>query len=194
MIKNAKSHIYMEQLFIYDRYIADALIKRKIQMPHLKIHILADHNGNFGLNGLPNTIFMKEIKDAGIKIRARKTLGITAHFPNGKEQEYHQENHRKITSIDGQVMLGGSSNLNADTLQGSFREFGAQLFDKAQIKVFEDQFVIAWNDSNVSADIEIDNFQVKIKKKYLSVKLSALINGLASTLLQSKDFLEERHK
>lgn len=193
MIANATSHIYMEQLFIYDRYINDALIKRKIQVPSLQIKILADHNGNFGLNGLPNSIFLKEMKDAGIELKARKTLGKKAHFPDGYEQEYHQENHRKITSVDGEVLLGGSSNLNADTLQGSFREFGAQIFDKKVITDFETAFVKDWNNDQEVSSLEIDNSQIKIKDKFLSVELSALIYGFASTLLQSKDSLEERH-
>lgn len=63
MILKAKSHIYMEQLFIYDKYINDALIKKLIQNPLLDVRILADHNGNFGMNGLPNTLFMKELKN-----------------------------------------------------------------------------------------------------------------------------------
>lgn len=36
MISKAQSHIYMEHLFIYDRYINDALMKRKAQVPSLK--------------------------------------------------------------------------------------------------------------------------------------------------------------
>src|SRR5690606_35879344 len=37
MIIKAEKHIYMEQLFLYDKYVVDALIKRKIQKPELDI-------------------------------------------------------------------------------------------------------------------------------------------------------------
>lgn len=193
MIMNAEKNIYMEQLFIYDKYIVDALIKRKIQVPNLKIKILADHNGNFEMNGLPNTIFLKEMSKYGIEIRARKTLGIKAQFPNGDTKMYHQENHRKITSVDGKVLLGGSSNLNPDTLQGSFREFGAQIFDKDQISKFEKSFVQAWEDKDQTSHLDIENFQAKIGNNLLSVELSALLNNFAAQLLRSKDHLEKRH-
>ncbi len=193
MIAKAEDHIYMEQLFIYDKYIADALIKRKLQQPELDIRILADHNGNFGMNGFPNTIFMQELIDAGIKIRARDTLGITAYFPDGHEQKYHQENHRKITSVDGKVILGGSSNLNPDTLQGSFREFGAQFFNQEEIAKFEHQFLVDWSDQDKTSAAEIDEFELKLGDKVLDHRTSDIINKFVGLLYRSKDYLEKRH-
>ena len=193
MIISAKKNIYMEQLFIYDKYIVDALIKKKIENPEIEIKILADHNGNFGMNGIPNTLFIKEMKDHGIEVRARKTYGIKAHFPNGHEQEYHQENHRKITSVDGKVLLGGSSNINPDTLQGSFREFGAQIYSEKEIEKFESSFLKAWNNPEEVADLDIENFQAKIGGKLFSQEMSALINDLGSFLIRNKDKLERRY-
>ncbi len=193
MIKNAKKNIYMEQLFIYDKYINDALIKRKIEIPDLDVKIIADHNGNFGMNGLPNTAFIKEMKSYGIDVRARKTYGIVAKFPNGKEQSYHQENHRKIASVDGNVLLGGSSNLNPDALQGSFREFGAQIYDKREITNFERSFLRDWDDGDKVADLDIENFQARVGGKLFSKDFSALINDILSTLIRSKDKLERRY-
>ncbi|KYG66383.1 hypothetical protein AZI86_04835 [Bdellovibrio bacteriovorus] len=193
MIMNAQSHIYMEQLFIYDKYINDALMKRKAQKPDLKVWILADHNGNFKLGGLPNTLFMEQMLKHGVEIKARKTLGIEAHFPNGRKQEYHQENHRKITSVDGKVLLGGSSNLNPDTLQGSFREFGAQIFDVAAIGTFEKEFEQDWKDSS-----KTENFfagaagKVKLMGMELSPDVVRALNNLASSLVRAKDDLEKR--
>ena len=194
MIMSAQQKIYMEQLFIYDKYIVDALIKRKLQLKdNLEIKLLIDHNGNFGMNGLPNTIFLKEMKDAGIEIRARKLYGITAHFPNGHEQEYHQENHRKILSVDGKVLLGGSSNINPDTLQGSFREFGAQIYDPAIISSFDERLLRDWDDEELTEYLEIDNMQLKIGGKLLLPEVSALINNIAAGLIRSKDDLEKRY-
>jgi len=193
MIVNAKKSIYMEQLFIYDKYINDALIKRKIENPEIDIKIVADHNGNFGMNGLPNTAFMKEMKSYGIEIRARKTYGITAKFPNGAEQTYHQENHRKIASVDGKVLLGGSSNLNPDTLQGSFREFGAQIYDKEVIAGFESSFLRDWDDGSKMTDLDIENFQAKVGGTLLSKDLSSFINDVLAQLIRAKDKLERRY-
>lgn len=193
MIAKAESHIYMEHLFIYDKYINDALMKRKAQTPSLKIRILADHNGNFNLGGLPNTLYLDQLTRHGIEVKARQTLGIEAQFPNGTKQSYHQENHRKITSVDGKSMLVGSSNLNPDTLQGSFREFGAQIFDQKVIGNFEAEFLKDWqDDKKVGPFFQGDKLQLHVMGKQLSPELSQLINDLGATILRSKDSLEKR--
>ncbi len=193
MIINAKKNIYMEQLFIYDPYIVDALIKKKIRDPQIDIKIIADHNGNFGFNGFPNTIFMKDLSDHGIELKARKTGQTTAYFANGGEQHYHQENHRKITSVDGKVILGGSSNLNPDTLQGSFREFGAQVYSKTEAEKFEKNFLEAWNDNEQTHELDINKIQLHLLGKDLSPNLSQIVNGFVGQLYRSKDKLEQRH-
>lgn len=195
MISKAQKRIYMEQLFIYDKYIVEALIKRKKQKQSLDIRILADHNDNFGMNGLPNTIFFRELADAGIALRARRTVGVPVVFPNGKRVEYHQENHRKITAVDGITLLGGSSNLNPDTLQGSFREFGAQIWSRREIARFEKQFLADWdnNELTMSLDDKIYNFRAKIGAKTLSLEASQLLNAIGAQLIRSKDDLEGRH-
>lgn len=193
MIIRAKKTIHMEQLFLYDKYIVDALIKKKIETPEIKIRVMLDHNGNFGMNGLPNTIFIAEMMKYGIEVRARKTFGLTANFPDGTTQEYHQENHRKITCVDGQVILGGSSNINPDTLQGSFREFGAQVFSTKESTEFDERFLKDWNDSEKTVVFDIENFQAKIGGKTLSKSTSSLINDIAAQLLRSKDLIEKRY-
>ncbi len=193
MIINAKKNIYMEQLFLYDSYVVDALIKKKIQNPELDIKVMIDHNGNFGFNGLPNTLYMKEMIKNGIEVRTRKTFGKKVTFPDGTEKEYHQENHRKISSVDGLTILGGSSNINPDTLQGSFREFGAQIWSKKEVDKFEKRFLIAWNDNQQTEILDIENFEAKVGEKKLSKKISALINGLGSFLYSNKDKLERRY-
>lgn len=193
MIIGAQSHIYMEQLFLYDPYVVDALIKKKIQSPEVEIKILADHNGNFHLGGFPNTIFLADLAKYGIEVRARRTLGVLANFPNGTSREYHQENHRKITSVDGKVLLGGSSNINPDTLQGSFREFGAQIYATNEIAKFEERFLAAWDDPTQTMILNVKDFRLHLKGEPLSKTLSRLINGIAATLFRNKDHIEERH-
>lgn len=187
MILYAEKNIYMEQLFIYDAYIADALIKRKLQKPDLDVRIIADHNGNFGMDGFPNTVFLRELIDAGIPVRARNTVGFDFTFPNGEKHTYHQENHRKITSVDGEALICGSSNLNPDTLQGSFREFGAQIFNRAEIEKFEEAFRQDWADGRMTTAIDIDAFQMPFRNRELARRPSALINDVAAWLLRVKD-------
>lgn len=192
MIIKAKKNIYMEQLFLYDPYIVDALVKKKTQFPEIDIKLVIDHNGNFGMNGLPNTIFMKQLADNNVEVRARKTYGIKAEFPDGTHKEYHQENHRKITSVDGKVVLGGSSNINPDTLQGSFREFGAQVYDVSEVKSFDQRFLADWNDHEKMEKLDIENFEAKVLGKDFDKKTSALINSFVSMFFRAKDRLEKR--
>ncbi|WP_413577565.1 phospholipase D-like domain-containing protein [Bdellovibrio sp. HCB290] len=192
MISKAEKNIYMEQLFIYDPYINDALMKRKSQVPGLKIKILADHNGNFDMGGLPNTLYLEQLMEHGVEVKARKTLGTEARFPNGKTQVYHQENHRKITSIDGKTMMVGSSNLNPDTLQGSFREFGAQIFDTREIGRFEKEFIAAWNDGAQTGPFFEGQLKLKVLGQELSVEQSKLLNDLGAAIFRAKDDIEKR--
>lgn len=194
MISKAKKNIFMEQLFLYDSYVVDALVKAKRHNPLLDVKIVIDHNGNFGMNGLPNTLFIQRLVDAGIEVRARKTYGITANFPDGTTKGYHQENHRKISSIDGISVLGGSSNINPDTLQGSFREFGAQIFDKNEVESFENRFKKDWNDSEKMEILDIENFEAHALGFSFGKKSSAIINGIGSMVYRSKDKIEKRHK
>ena len=108
------------------------------------------------MNGFPNTMFLRELDAVGIPVRARDTLGIDFTFPDGTRHTFHQENHRKIMSVDGSVLLAGSSNLNPDTLQGSFRELGAQIFNRAEIETFESVFLRDWADDDATSPLVID--------------------------------------
>lgn len=192
MIQKAESHIYMEQHFLYDPYIVDALIKRRIQKTQLDIRILVDHNERFKMGGIPNTVFMRELKSYGIKMRSRMTHSLLAKFPNGSEKVFHQENHRKIISIDGKQLMTGSSNLNPDSLQGTSREFGVQIFNKDQIKKFEAEFLATWEDPDKVMELDVENYQAIMAGHKMSKSFSRLINGITSMLLRAKDDLEGR--
>ena len=192
MIQKAESHIFLEQQFLYDPYIVDALIKRKIQRTQLDIRAIVDHNESLKMGGIPNTVFMRELKSYGIKMRTRKTHVLNAKFPDGSEKTFHQENHRKIISIDGKQLLTGSSNLNPDSLQGTFREFGVQIFNPDQIKNFEAEFLSTWEDPDKIMELDIENYQAIIGGHKMSKSFSKLINGIASLLLRTKDDLEGR--
>lgn len=193
LIKNSQKNIYMEQLFLYDKYIVDALIKKKIQNRNIDIKIILDNNENFKLNGFPNTIFIKELKKFGIQIRTRNTISNKAKFPNGIERVYHQENHRKVMSSDGKRIIFGSSNLNPDTLQGSFRELGAEVFSSTLARSYEIKFQSTWSDPKKCMDLDIENFRLEIEDKKYSKSFSALINDIAAFLIRSKDKIERKN-
>ncbi|MCR9203148.1 MAG: phospholipase D-like domain-containing protein [Halobacteriovoraceae bacterium] len=191
MIVNAKENIYMEQLFLYDRFIVDALIKAKIKKPKLDIKILLDNNDSYGMNGLPNTLFIQELKKYGIQLRTRKTFKIKSNSPAARWGFLYQENHRKMTSVDGKILLGGSSNLNPDSLQGSFREFGAQVYSHRLTSTFNRKFLKAWKNPKVTQILDIKNFKAKIGGRTISSATSNLINKMGALLLRSKKSLEE---
>ncbi len=191
MIEKAESYIYMEQLFIYDKYINDALIKKRKTHPKVEIRILADHNGNFEMNGFPNTMFIAELQAVEVNVRAWRTEHSEATFPDGTKRMYHQENHRKISSVDGKIMMVGSSNMNPDTFQGSFREFGAQVYDTVEIEKFESRFKSAWSDSDKTEKFVVKN--MKVKGHEFSKELTELFNSFIRQLVRIKDDLEKRH-
>jgi phosphatidylserine/phosphatidylglycerophosphate/cardiolipin synthase-like enzyme len=191
MIVNAKESIYMEQLFLYDRFIVDALIKAKIKKPKLDVLILLDNNDSYGMNGLPNTLFIQELKKYGIQLRTRKTFKIKSNSPAARWGFLYQENHRKMTSVDGKILLGGSSNLNPDSLQGSFREFGAQIYSPRLTSTFNRKFLKAWKNPKVTQILDIKNFKAKIGGRTISSATSNLINKMGALLLRSKKSLEE---
>lgn len=187
MIINAKRSIYMEQLYLYDPYVVDTLIKKRIENSKMDIKILLDQRESLGMNGFPNTIFLRELKAAGIELRARKTIGVLAKFPNGEKVTYHQENHRKITCVDGQIILGGSSNVTPDALKGKYREFGAQIFSRAEGKNFDRMFIKDWHDPKKVVNLDVENFQAVVKERRLSKRNSSLINDISALLLRSVD-------
>ncbi len=193
LIKSSQKNIYMEQLFLYDKYVVDALIKKKIQNRNIDIKIIVDNNENFNLGGLPNSIFIKELKKYGIEVRTRKTIAVTAKFQDGSEKVFHQENHRKVISSDAKRVIFGSSNINPDTLQGSFRELGAEIFSPTLARSYDIKFQSTWSDPNKCMELDIENFRLKVADKDYSKSFSALINDIAAFLIRSKDKIEKKN-
>jgi len=186
MIKNSNKNIYLEQLFLFDKYIVDSLIKKKIENKSIDIRIILDSNENVELGGLPNTIFIKELKKYGIQVRFRK-------IQHSENQSDHQENHRKIISTDGNRIMIGSANLNPNSLQGSYREMGAEVFSRKIARDYEISFLSTWSDSKKVMDLDIENLQVEIKNKRYSKAFSSLLNDIAAFLIRSKDRIEKRN-
>jgi phosphatidylserine/phosphatidylglycerophosphate/cardiolipin synthase-like enzyme len=191
MIIKAQKTIYMEQQYFYDKYVVDALIKKKIEKPKVDIKVILDPNQNLELGGLPNTIFLDELIDSGILVRARKAKKVLLKS-NVTGKLIVPLNHRKIIAIDSKVFLGGSSDITPNSLQGSSREFGAQVFSRKIAKSFERRFIQDWNNPDKVLIMDIENFRAKLDGKTLSKENSNLINKILSLLLRSKDQLEGR--
>jgi phosphatidylserine/phosphatidylglycerophosphate/cardiolipin synthase-like enzyme len=184
-IKKASKHIYMEQFFLYDSYIVDALILKKKLTPSLKIKILLNNNENLGFNGFPNTIFIQKMKDAGIEIRTRKS--------HAEKILFEEESHKKISSFDGKTLILGSTNLSPDSLEGNFRELGAVVYDSREAKRFEREFEMSWANKKDVQKMNIEDFRFKLGDSFLSKLWSTFINDFAGTILRSKDEIEKRY-
>ncbi|MNT95221.1 hypothetical protein D3C72_2370600 [compost metagenome] len=78
-------------------------------------------------------------------------------------------------------------------MQGSFREFGAQIYDTKVIATFEKEFLEAWQDNEQTGPFfEGERLQLKVLGKVLSPDESTLLNNLGATIFRSKDDLEKR--
>ena len=189
MILNAKKNIYMEQRFLYDSYIVDTLIKKKISIPSLEIKIILDNNRSVMSGGLPNTFFMSDLLRSGIEIRTRDTFAIKAKFPNGKTEVFFQENHRNVTLIDGKMALTGSATIAPDSHDGHDREMSIQLYSDYQVKRYQSEFLKDWNNDKTTLLLDIENFQAVISGKSLSKSYSAIINNMATMILRNREHL-----
>lgn len=190
LISNSKKKIYMEQRFLYDKYVVDALIKKKIENEKIDIRIILDSNQNLKLGGFPNAIFIKEMKRYGIQIRIRKTLNSITTFPDGSQQVYNQENHRNVISSDSKHIIFSSSNITPASLQGSFRELGAEVFSSKLARNYEVKFQEIWSDPNKTLQMDIENFQFGNDHYKYSKSFSALIDDIAAFLIRSKVILD----
>ena len=182
MIKNSNDHIYMEQRFLIDSHVTNALIKRKLERPKLDIRIILDHNEDLGMNGLPNSIFIKEMKIYGINIRARKTHSITMA---GKK--IFQINNRKITSVDGKVLILGSADMNQQSLDGNTQMMSIQIFSEQEINRFEKDFLTSWRDREKTVNLDIENFTAIINENNFSKEVSSLINLVSKAFIKMKN-------
>ena len=102
-IKNAKKFVCIEfYIFRNDetgRELSE-LLKQKSR-EGIKVYILFDHFGSFGTPGS----FWKEMKMAGIKVRASRPFKWTMPF------HYVHRNHRKLIVIDAQKAFIGGLNI-----------------------------------------------------------------------------------
>jgi hypothetical protein len=192
MIINAKESIYMDQRYLYDSHISDSLIKKKLEIPAIDIRILIDTNENFLMNGLPNTIFIRELKMYGINIRAKKTEHLKVNTSKDSFYFLNQLNNRKIISVDSKVLHIGSADLSPKSLEGSQRDLSIQIFDKSEISNFNKEFLVSWSDKEQSLVLDIQHFEAQIEGDTLSKEFSSLINSISKAFLKVKNELEEK--
>ncbi|WP_127715020.1 phosphatidylserine/phosphatidylglycerophosphate/cardiolipin synthase family protein [Halobacteriovorax sp. HLS] len=192
MIIHAKENIYMEQLYLLDPYVINAIIKKKIERPDIDIKIIIDNSEIFNMNGLPNSIFIKEFALNGINLRARKNLVLKSNTTPNTNKAFLQFNNRKVISVDGEKMVIGSADLSAQGLQGNQREIGVQIFDKTEIAKFEKSLLLAWADSTKTINLDIENFEANINGKTFSKTFSSLINSVSKAFLKLKNSINSK--
>lgn len=137
----AKKRIYINDQYVFDRNIINALLKAKKNNPHLDIRLLMAPLDDSPLPGMPNLLFADILTKAGIKIKLKKI---------GGDVQIRQEYHMKTISIDGQYVIVGSANKDLTTMMGSFREEQFDLYDPQSAAIHDQTFLQRWNDSRES--------------------------------------------
>ncbi len=164
----AKKSVTIDTEFLYDPLIVDTLIKVKIRRPKLEIKAMVDMSQSFEMNGLPNSMFVEELKKHGIDMRTRK---------NGSPLE-------SVITIDQQYVLW--ANLTPDSMDGFHREVLYKVESQALAKVKYDEFQAIWRDPALAYDLDIENFKVTVEGKKLRSPSSQVVNDMAAKLLRNK--------
>ncbi len=164
----AKKSVTIDTEFLYDPLIVDTLIKVKIRRPKLEIKAMVDMSQSFEMNGLPNSMFVEELKKHGIDMRTRK---------NGSPLE-------SVITIDQQYVLW--ANLTPDSMDGFHREVLYKVESQALAKVKYDEFQAIWKDPALAYDLDIENFKVTVEGKKLRSPSSQVVNDMAAKLLRNK--------
>lgn len=137
----AKNKIRIKDQFLFDRNITLALIKAKKLNSNLDIKILLDPLAIATPKGIPNTLYLDLLSDAGIQIRWKNTI-------HKEGQTIAQEYHMKTLSVDGKYVISGSANKDQTTMYGSFREEQLDVYDTASTKEHDRIFDEHWNNSS----------------------------------------------
>lgn len=172
MISHAQKHIFLQTHFLYDAVIVDALIKRKIQKPDLNIKILIDHNMHYGLGGFPNSLFLWEMKNYGIEIRAHKEI---------------TSQKRTMMVVDSAVALLMPEDVALQAFESNSSYQAIQFFSEKDIRVVEDEFESQWSEMHQLFDLNISDFQLPTKGSVLERSRSRLFNDIGTLLIRSRD-------
>lgn len=181
-----KEEILIDQYMLYDRAIVDSIIKLKIKNPDLKVKILLDTNLDLEMNGLPNAIFLKEMKMYGIELKARKSL----HWEEADSEEsivqFHAINHRNLMIRDRKSVFMGTGPFMGSFERRSPVSFGIQL-NTTMSSELADSFIDDWENVDTTYELDVENFEAKIGNSHLSHKVSSFLNTVFSVLLRAFD-------
>ncbi len=171
LIVEAKKSLLLDQFFLYDPVIIDALLKKKIKDPKVEIKAFVDMSPRYEMNGLPNTLYLKELTQMGIELRTKKTTTKNQFI------------------IDEKKILVGHPHLNPDTLDGHHFE-AMFLVDSPQlaeesVKVFRGQ----WKDPKTTYRLDLENFRVRINGETLRKPSSQVVNDIGGKLLRNRKFI-----
>lgn len=185
-IIETKKEILIDQYMLYDRAIVDSIIKLKIKNPDLKVKILLDTNLNLEMNGLPNAIFLKEMKMYGIELKARKSLHWEEADQENSIAQFHAINHRNLMIRDRESVF-----VSTGPFMGSFERrspvsFGIQL-NTTMSSELADSFLDNWENVDTTYELDVENFEAKIGNRHLSRKVSSFLNTVFSVLLRAFD-------
>lgn len=185
-ILEAKEELLLDVHLLYDRAIVDTLIKKKIKNPDMSIMVLLDTNLEQGLNGLPNAIFLAELKRYGIKVRARRSLLWEAVDAEGYPFERHGINHRNLIIRDrGQLFV------SSGPFMGSFEKRSplsiGLIVSSTMTSELAENFIRDWENPNATYELDIENFQAKFGNTQLSKKVSSFLNDVFALLLRAFD-------
>lgn len=186
LLLEAKEEVLVDQHLLYDRAIVDTLIKLKIKNPDLKILVLIDTNLSTGMNGLPNTIFLAEMKRYGIEIKARRGLEWEENGDEGSLQEKHGINHRNMIIRDRQFVFMGTGPFIGNFEKKSPISFGV-LVSSAMSAEIADNFMRDWDNADATYELDIENFQARFDDVELSKLVSSFLNDVFALLLRAFD-------
>lgn len=181
----AKEQVLLDQHMLYDRAIVDTLIKLKIKNPELKVLVMLDTNLEMGMNGLPNSIFLAEMKRYGIELKARRAL-LWEENESDNLTERHGINHRNIIIRDGRHVFMGTGPFTGNFERRSPISFGVQV-SSAMSAELADNFLRDWDNADATYELDIENFQARFEDIELSKQVSSFLNDVFALLLRAFD-------
>jgi len=185
LIKNSTQNIFIDQAFLYDRYIVDTLIKKKIENKNIDIRVIVDNNSHLNMSGFPNTIFIDELTKYGIEVRSRITHSTNHYFVNGAAEAFYQKNHRNLISSDGKRIIMNPMSMSPKELKGQKRGLGIEILNSKITRQYEIQYLATWSSPEKVQNMDIEHFRLKIEERSFERDFSHLINDIAAFLIRS---------
>lgn len=141
----AKKRIFINDQYVFDRNIINALLIAKRKNPTLEIKLIMEPVVDSPIPGMPNLLYADLLAKEGIQIKLKnKTTG---------DLEIRQDFHMKTLSVDGQYVIVGSANKDFNTMYGAFREEQLDIFDPKATTVHDQLFIERWSNPYETSEI-----------------------------------------